>query len=109
MEEAGIDISEAAAILASAQTSLDVAAAEIATIDADVSAAITAEDPREAWQSVKVQYQMVRDQLRTAHSEIKSAVTALKRAVTAADLSRSEAVRNNPSTSEAEDEEESAE
>ena len=52
---------------------------------------------------------MVRDQLRTAHSEIKSAVTALKRAVTAADLSRSEAVRNNPSTSEAEDEEESAE
>lgn len=78
LEGAGLDVSEAQRIMASAQTSLDAAAAQIETIDVEVNAAVTAEDPRKAWQTVKAKYQSIRDQLRTAHSEIKAAIQALK-------------------------------
>jgi len=78
---AEVDTETAAQILASAQTSLDAATAQLLTIDVEVQAAVSAEDPRAAWQDVKALYQNIREQLQTSHAEIKATVTELKQAM----------------------------
>jgi hypothetical protein len=96
LEAAGLDVSEANDALQSAQISLNAAVNNLATIDVTVQTAISSEDPRSSWTSVKTAYQNIREQLRTAHTEIKASVQALKDAAQTMERERgtSTAVRN---------------
>lgn len=76
----GIDTQEAQNALASAQISIDAALGEIATIDADVSAAISSSDARAGWNTVKVKFFSIRDHITTAHTELRASVAGLKEA-----------------------------
>lgn len=102
LEAAGLDTTQAAAALASAQTSVTAAISELSRIDVIVQNAVTAEDPRAAWASVKVTYGGIRAQLQTAHTEIKASVQALKEAARAAEDNRgaAAAVQNNTQISD---------
>jgi len=94
---AGLDTTEASVALASAQTSIDAALVSLNRIDVTVQAAVTAENPREAWSEVKAVYMSIQSELRTAHTEVKASVQALKDAARATDTERGSAaaVRNN--------------
>lgn len=74
----GLDTAEASAALASAQTSIDAAVGELASIDVTVASTISAESPRAAWAETKATYTAIRSQLRTAHNEMKASVQALR-------------------------------
>ena len=64
--------------LASAQVSLNAALAEIATIDADVQAAVSSQNARAGWNQVKAKFFIIRDHITTAHTELRASVAALK-------------------------------
>ncbi len=83
LSDRGVDTAAAEAALASAQISIDAAVAEIATIDIEVTAAVSSEDARTAWSGVKESYTTIRDHLKTAHTELRASVEALKIAVAA--------------------------
>jgi len=97
LESAGLDTSEASAALASAQRSINAAVVSLAGIDVTVQTAVTAEDPRAAWQEVRVAYGSIQAQLRTANTEMRASVQALKDAARATDGERGSAaaVQNN--------------
>jgi len=91
--------------LASAQTSIDAAMIALTRIDVTVQTAVTAEDPRAAWEEVKAAYGSIQAQLRTANTEMRASVQALKDAARATDSERGSAaaVQTNTQASEAQD------
>jgi Skp family chaperone for outer membrane proteins len=99
LEAAGLGVTEAEAALSSAQLSINTAVNSLATIDATVQVAVSSEDPRANWISVKTTFQNNREQLRTAHTEIKASVQALKDAAREMENNRSApaAVQNTES------------
>ena len=101
LQSAGLNTTEATVALASAQTSIDAAVIALTRIDVTVQTAVTAEDPRAAWEEVKVAYGSIRAQLRTAITEMRASVQALKDAARATDGERGSAaaVQSNTQTS----------
>jgi len=101
LQSAGLNTTEATVALASAQTSIDAAVIALTRIDVTVQTAVTAEDPRAAWEEVKVAYGSIRAQLRTANTEMRASVQALKDAARATDGERGSAaaVQSNTQTS----------
>lgn len=97
LADRGLDTAEAEAALASAQLSIDAAAAAISTIDVNVKAAVGAEDALAAWAGVRLQYQSIKDHIKTAHTELRTSVAALKTAAAQMEDARgvSDAVRTD--------------
>lgn len=81
LSENGVDVTEAAFALARAQTAIDAARATLASIDGVVTASVTSENPREAWQTTKATYIAVREDIKTAHQALRDTVAALKIAI----------------------------
>jgi len=94
---AGIDTQNAAAGLASARMSIEKAQTEIATIDAAVLAAVSSEDFRASWQTLKARYTIIKDHLKTAHTELRNALLELKVAVAAGATDSSNPDTQDPS------------
>jgi len=78
LSTAGLDTTNAVAILASANASLAIAEQNMSTIDLEVNNVVNAENPIVAWQDVKSSYIETRDHLHTAQSEIRATIEALK-------------------------------
>tara|TARA_B100000508_G_scaffold134553_1_gene125396 strand:- start:429 stop:1169 length:741 start_codon:yes stop_codon:yes gene_type:complete len=99
LQENNVDTSDAEASLASAQLSVDAAAAEIANIDSLVAEVAGSEDVRAAWATLKLQYQTIKDYLKTGHTELRNTVASLKAAAREASAGNgvSDAVRAEPS------------
>ena len=91
LEASGLDTTEAAIALASAQRSIDAAVTALARIDITVQNAVTAEDPKAAWVEVRAAYTAIREQLRTANTELRASVQALKDTARATDNNRGSA------------------
>ena len=85
---AGINVSEARAALLSAQLSVTTAVNTLATIDAVVLAAITSEDPRASWPTVRATFENIRTELTVARTEIRAAIEALQSAARATEAAR---------------------
>jgi hypothetical protein len=80
-----------------AQDAVNAALAQLADIDEVVSAAVTAEDPRAAWQTAKTEFLAIKESIRSAHQSLREAVAALKAAIAEAQAgnSTSETTDNN--------------
>ena len=82
LEERGVDTSAAASALAEAQISVDAAKLSVANIDAEVALALSSEDVRSTWSTVKTSFGTIRDLLKDAHANLRVCVSELKKAVT---------------------------
>jgi hypothetical protein len=76
--------------LTEAQDAVDAAKAQLGTIDTMVSEAVTAEDPRTAWQRAKTQYLAIKESITSAHTSLRATVEALKVAIDQAQAEASE-------------------
>jgi exonuclease VII small subunit len=77
----GVATEEASRALAAARTDIERARQTLATIDTDVRAAVTSNDPRTTWERVRAIYQTTHGFIRSAHQNIRIAIDALKQAV----------------------------
>mgnify|MGYP000365563329 CR=1 FL=1 len=78
-EERDIDTSEAVIFLAEAQTDLSLARTSLANIYDSVDIALSAEDPKRAFQSnVKTTFEETKGYVKSAHASIVNAVSSLK-------------------------------
>ncbi|MEN9921758.1 MAG: hypothetical protein RL097_34 [Candidatus Parcubacteria bacterium] len=98
IEALGIDISEAAIQLETAQQSVTEAMAAIELIDPQVTAAVGSEDIRSTWNEVRKSYVTTHTHLKEARVALQLTVATLKTAVATSELGTgvSEAVSNNP-------------
>lgn len=81
LQDRGVDTSEAESHMNDAQDAVDAAKAQLENIDTVVSEAVTAEDPRTAWQNAKTEFLAIKENIKSAHASLRLAVSALKAAV----------------------------
>lgn len=86
LESNGADISGAQASLRQASANLTEARSLMLTIDTEVNAATTSNNPRAAWQAVKARYQQVAELIRSAHANLRQAVAQIKTPSSAAPI-----------------------
>lgn len=84
LAERNIDTTAAAAELENAKAAIDAAKNALATIDTLVQNAVTSENPRADWATVKMTYLTVREHVKDAHESLRTTVALLKTAVMAA-------------------------
>ena len=78
MEEQGINVSDARAELVKAQTKLDEATQNLASIDTEVNAFVGSATPRENWQNLKNTYLDTRSAIISAHQNILATINLAK-------------------------------
>ena len=89
--EAGYNVDQARASLATANELLATASNNLKNIDQDVYRAFRSLTPKEDWRKVRATYIEARDTIRAAHTELKNTVVLLKSSTPAAPVATSTA------------------
>jgi hypothetical protein len=88
LEERGVDTGVTADLLGDIFTGLDLAESKLQALPSQVEAAVSSDNPREAFKAVRASYKEVHVIIRRAHALLRDAVSLLKEAVRTAELGR---------------------
>lgn len=78
LNEQGVPTADAVTELNRAQAEIDRARAVLASIDADVVAFVSSENPQASWAQVRTTYATARDAIKAAHTSIRTSIQLLK-------------------------------
>lgn len=81
LQELGVNTEVASQHVNDAQDAISAAMLQLGDIDETVTGAVTAEDPRTAWQTAKTTYLAIKENIISAHTSLRAAAEALKTAI----------------------------
>jgi hypothetical protein len=99
LKNQGVDTAASEEKLREATAYLSEAKAAILNIDTLVNEATTSNEPQNRWVEVRATYSNIAGYIRSAHQALRESLALLKTAVTEAELTTSEAVRQNTASS----------